>query len=46
MEELLKAMLTFEPTERPTAEQLMTSEYMVNWAMPAWERQLGRAKGA
>lgn len=43
LEELLKAMLTFEPAERPTAEQLLTSEYMVKWAMPAWERQMERA---
>lgn len=44
LEELLRAMLAFEPAERPTAEQLMASEYMVKWAMPAWKRQLGRAK--
>ncbi|KFY43350.1 hypothetical protein V495_04012 [Pseudogymnoascus sp. VKM F-4514 (FW-929)] len=40
LEELLRGMMTFEPTEKLTAEQLMRSEYMVNWAMPAWERQL------
>ncbi|KAF2458135.1 kinase domain-containing protein [Lineolata rhizophorae] len=44
LEELLRAMLAFEPAERPTAKQLMASEYMVKWAMPAWQRQLGRAK--
>ncbi|KJZ70177.1 hypothetical protein HIM_10437 [Hirsutella minnesotensis 3608] len=37
LEEMLKGMLAFEPSERPTAEQLMKSEYMVKWAMPAWE---------
>ncbi|KAK8115698.1 hypothetical protein PG984_012200 [Apiospora sp. TS-2023a] len=44
LEELLGSMLSYEAAERPTAEQLMASEYMVKWAMPAWERQLGRAK--
>lgn len=42
LEELLGGMLAFEPAERLTAEQLMTSEYTVKWAMPAWERQQER----
>ncbi|KAK3386145.1 kinase-like domain-containing protein [Podospora didyma] len=42
LEDLLRGMLKFEPAERLSAEQLMTSEYMVKWAMPAWERQLQR----
>lgn len=39
LEDLLRAMLAFEPTERPTADQILRSEYMVKWALPAWERQ-------
>ncbi len=46
LENLLRDMLAYEPSERPTAEQLMRSEYMVNWAIPAWERQLERTKNA
>ena len=42
MEDLLRAMMTFEPAERPTADQLLRSEYMVKWALPAWERQKRR----
>jgi serine/threonine protein kinase len=45
-EKLLKGMLNFEPTHRLSAEQLMVSEYMVNWAMPAWERQQQRQTGS
>jgi serine/threonine protein kinase len=45
LEDLLKGMLKFEPAERLTAEQMMESEYMVKWAMPAWERQLKRTEG-
>ncbi|SMR62114.1 unnamed protein product [Zymoseptoria tritici ST99CH_1E4] len=42
LEELLRSMLKFEPSERATAEELLASEYMVKWAMPAWQRQLQR----
>jgi serine/threonine protein kinase len=45
LEELLKGMMAFEPGERLTAEGLMTSEYMVKWALPAWQRQCARQKG-
>lgn len=45
LEELLRGMMTFEPTERLTAEQLMRSEYMEKWAMPAWDRQRERGGG-
>ncbi|KAI1109260.1 kinase domain-containing protein [Nemania sp. NC0429] len=44
LEELLSGMMAFEPAERPTAEQIVKSEYMVKWAMPAWERQQERLK--
>lgn len=46
LENLLRDMLAFEPSERSTAEQVRRSEYMVNWAIPAWERQLARTKNA
>lgn len=39
LENLLRAMMTFEPGERPTADQLLRSEYMVKWALPAWKKQ-------
>lgn len=45
LEDLLRAMMAFEPGERPTADQLITFEYVVKWALPAWERQK-RRKGA
>ncbi|OJD16090.1 CMGC/SRPK protein kinase [Emergomyces pasteurianus Ep9510] len=44
LEDMLRAMMTFEPAERPTAKQLMSSEYMVKWAMPAWEQQMKRKR--
>jgi len=39
LEDMLRAMMAFEPAERPTADQVLRSEYMVRWALPAWERQ-------
>ncbi|PLB52501.1 SR protein-specific kinase Dsk1 [Aspergillus steynii IBT 23096] len=42
LEDLLRAMMAFEPAERPTADQILKSEYMVKWALPAWERQKGQ----
>ncbi|GAB1216743.1 hypothetical protein ATERTT37_005961 [Aspergillus terreus] len=39
LEDFLRAILAFEPADRPTADQLPGSEYMVNWALPVWERQ-------
>jgi len=38
-------MLKFEPAERLSADEVMASEHMVKWAMPAWERQQGRQMG-
>ncbi|OJJ49268.1 hypothetical protein ASPZODRAFT_157692 [Penicilliopsis zonata CBS 506.65] len=43
LEDLLRSMMAFEPAERPTADQLLRSEYMVKWALPAWERQKSRS---
>jgi serine/threonine protein kinase len=40
LEDLLTGMLAFEPSERLTAEEVVNSEYMVKWALPAWERQV------
>lgn len=42
LEELLASMLAFKPTQRLTAEQVMASEYITKWALPAWERQVKR----
>ena len=44
LEDLFGSMLAYEPAERPTAKQLMASDYMLNWALPAWERQVERMK--
>ncbi|KAJ5109338.1 kinase domain-containing protein [Penicillium angulare] len=44
LEDLLRAMMAFEPTERPTVDQILKSEYVVKWAMPAWERQKARKR--
>lgn len=42
LEELLAGMLALEPTERLNAEQILASEYVTKWAMPAWNRQVKR----
>ncbi|KAK4040217.1 protein kinase dsk1 [Parachaetomium inaequale] len=42
LEELFRGVLAWEPKERWTAEDLVRSEYMVKWALPAWERQRRR----
>lgn len=36
---MLMAIMVLEPAERFTADQLLSSEYMVKWALPAWGRQ-------
>ncbi|OAL68242.1 CMGC/SRPK protein kinase [Trichophyton rubrum] len=38
---LMRQMLVFRPEERPTALQVLQSEWMVNWALPDFERSLG-----
>ena len=43
LEDLLRAMMAFEPVERPTADQVLRSEYMTKWALPAWDRQNGNS---
>ncbi|RYP77389.1 hypothetical protein DL771_001184 [Monosporascus sp. 5C6A] len=45
LENFLRGMIAFEPIDRLTAEQLMASEYMIKWALPAWERQMRRKEG-
>ncbi|KAK4152905.1 protein kinase dsk1 [Chaetomidium leptoderma] len=42
LEDLFRGVLAWEPNERWTAEDLVGSEYMVRWALPAWERQRRR----
>ncbi|KAJ5929302.1 hypothetical protein N7454_007150 [Penicillium verhagenii] len=36
--DLMRQMLSFKPEERPTAEVLLTSEWMVKWALPDFRR--------
>lgn len=42
LEDLFRGVLAWEPEERWTADDLVGSEYMVKWALPAWERQMKR----
>lgn len=34
---MIRSMLAFRPEERPTAQQILESEWMVRWAIPAFE---------
>ncbi|KAL4934187.1 kinase-like domain-containing protein [Aspergillus undulatus] len=36
--DLMRRMLSFRPKERPTAEEVLKSEWMVKWALPDYER--------
>ncbi|EFR03997.1 serine/threonine protein kinase [Nannizzia gypsea CBS 118893] len=38
--DLMRQMLVFRPKERPTALQVLESDWMVNWALPGFERGL------
>ena len=38
--DLMRQMLSFRPGDRPTAEVLLTSEWMVKWALPDFMRSL------
>ncbi|EAS27345.3 uncharacterized protein CIMG_09950 [Coccidioides immitis RS] len=40
LEDMLRSIMMFELTERPTVKQLLELKYIVKWAMPAWERQV------
>ena len=42
LEDLIRRMLSYEPSQRITAAEAMESEYMVKWAIPAWRRQLSQ----
>lgn len=42
LEDMLSTMLKYEFSERATADELLRSDYMTKWAIPAWERQLER----
>jgi serine/threonine-protein kinase SRPK3 len=35
---MLKAMMAFRPGERPTAKEILKSEWMRKWALPDLER--------
>lgn len=36
--DLMRRMLSFRPEERPTAEEVLMSEWMVKWALPDYRR--------
>lgn len=36
--DLMRRMLSFRPEERPTAEEVLMSDWMVKWAFPDYER--------
>ena len=38
--ELMRQMLAFRPEERPTAEEVLKSEWMVKWVLPDFKRSL------
>ncbi|KAE8368145.1 kinase-like domain-containing protein [Aspergillus caelatus] len=35
---MLRSMLSFQPENRPSAQQVLESEWMVKWALPEYER--------
>jgi len=39
LEDMFRAIMVLESAEQFTADQLLSSEYMVKWALPAWGRQ-------
>jgi serine/threonine-protein kinase SRPK3 len=38
--DLMRRMLAFRPEERPTAEEVLKSEWMVKWVLPDFDRSL------
>ncbi len=46
LERLVEGMLVFEPRERLAAIEIMKSDYVVKWALPAWRRQIQRKETA
>ncbi|KAJ8063651.1 hypothetical protein OCU04_007515 [Sclerotinia nivalis] len=36
--DLMRRMLSFQPGERPTVDEVLTSEWMVKWAFPDYKR--------
>ncbi|KAK3296636.1 kinase domain-containing protein [Chaetomium fimeti] len=41
--DLMRKMLAFRPEERPTADEVLKSEWMVKWVLPDFERGRQRA---
>lgn len=35
---MLRSMLSFRPENRPSAQQVLESEWMVKWALPEYEK--------
>ncbi|OJJ42601.1 hypothetical protein ASPZODRAFT_20370 [Penicilliopsis zonata CBS 506.65] len=44
--DLMRRMLTFQPDKRPTAEEVLNSEWMVRWVLPDHERSLQECQRA
>lgn len=40
--DLMRRMLSFRPDERPTAEEVLQSEWMIKWALPDYEQSQSR----
>ncbi|GLA26450.1 hypothetical protein AnigIFM63604_006053 [Aspergillus niger] len=38
--DVIRRMLAFRPEERPTAEEVLQSEWMVKWALPDYKRSI------
>ncbi|KAK2763137.1 hypothetical protein FQN54_009773 [Arachnomyces sp. PD_36] len=41
--DLMRRMLAFRPEDRPTAEEVLNSEWMTRWALPDFQRSLQQA---
>ncbi|POR37770.1 SRSF protein kinase 2 [Tolypocladium paradoxum] len=40
---LMRSMLSFKPEHRPTADEVVKSEWMQKWALPEYEKMKGQA---
>ncbi|KAJ5737796.1 uncharacterized protein N7483_002921 [Penicillium malachiteum] len=38
--DLMRRMLVYRPERRPTADEVLRSEWMLKWALPEYERSL------
>ncbi|PQE21276.1 CMGC SRPK kinase protein [Rutstroemia sp. NJR-2017a WRK4] len=44
--DLIRRMLAFQPRDRPTVEEVLTSEWVVRWALPDYRRSLSLLGGS